>query len=56
MPFKKIGPDKYTHKGRTYTEKQVKAYYATEGFSREPSKKRGKKRNRPMEGLHKAKP
>ena len=51
MPFKKAGPDDYTHKGRHYTEKQVKAYYATDGFKREPSKKRSKK---PLEGLKKA--
>ena len=51
MPFTKTGPNTYTHKGRKYTEKQVKAYYATEGFKR-PPKKRGHKA---MEGLRKAK-
>lgn len=51
MPFTKTGPDKYTHKGRNYTKKQVKAYYATDGFKREPKKGR-----KAMEGLRRAKP
>lgn len=42
MPFKKIGKNKYkSPSGRTFTAKQVKLYYATNGFKRKP---RGKKR------------
>ena len=51
MPFEKIGPDTYTHKGKKYTKKQVKAYYATDGFKRKP-----KRRHPAMEGLKKARP
>lgn len=35
MPFKKRGR-KYFHKGKGYTLKQVRAYYATKGFKRKP--------------------
>lgn len=39
MPFKKVGANKYrSPSGRTYTTKQVKAYYATGGFSTRPSR------------------
>lgn len=39
MPFKKTGKDEYrSPSGKKYTGKQVKAYYATDGFSREPRK------------------
>lgn len=55
MPFKKVGENDYTHKGKHYTEKQVRAYYATEGFKREPSKSRGK-HEKAMEGLKKSRP
>jgi len=42
MPFTKIGPDKYTSpSGKVYTEKQVRAYYATNGFKRAPKKNPG---------------
>ncbi len=35
MPFKKVGPDKYVSpSGRTWTHKQVVAYYATNGFTK----------------------
>ena len=35
MPFKKIGRNKYkSSSGRTYTEAQVKLYYATDGFKK----------------------
>ena len=35
MPFVKVGPNKYkSPSGRIYTEKQVKAYYATRGFKK----------------------
>lgn len=41
MPFKKVGPNKYrSPSGRIFTAKQVKAYYATKGFSRKPRKKK----------------
>ena len=39
MPFRKKGRF-YYHKGKKYTKKQVKAYYATKGFKRKPRKKR----------------
>ena len=43
MPFKKTGKDTYkSPSGRTFTEKQVKLYYATQGFTkpaRTPQKK-----------------
>jgi hypothetical protein len=33
VPFKKVAPDKYkSPSGRTFTGKQVKMYYATDGF------------------------
>ena len=39
MPFKKVGSGKYkSPSGRTYTKKQVKAYYATGGWKRKPKK------------------
>lgn len=39
MPFRKVGPNRFkSPSGKTYTAKQVKAYYATQGFKREPSK------------------
>ena len=46
MPFKKIGKDKYVSpSGKKYTKKQVRLYYATNGFKKEPRKK-FKKRNK----------
>jgi len=43
MPFKKVGPNKYkSPSGRTFTKKQVVAYYATDGFKHKP--KKGKKK------------
>lgn len=40
MPFKKTKGGKYkSPSGRTFTGKQVKAYYATDGFSRDKKKK-----------------
>ncbi len=39
MPFTKVGPDKYkSESGKMYTKKQMRLYYATEGFTK-PSKK-----------------
>lgn len=44
MPFKKVGPNKYkSPSGRTFTKKQVVAYYATDGFKKPVRKKRKKK-------------
>lgn len=41
MPFKKIGKNKYiSPSGKVYTKKQVKLYYATEGFTKKPAAKR----------------
>ena len=40
MPFRKSPKGGYTHKGRHYSAKQVRAYYATGGFKRAPRKKR----------------
>jgi hypothetical protein len=40
MPFRKVSKNKYkSPRGRTYTAKQVRAYYATKGFKRKPRKK-----------------
>jgi hypothetical protein len=51
MPFKKItsGPNKGKYKsesGKLFTEAQMKAYYATDGFKRKPKKKAIKKRRK----------
>lgn len=41
MPFKKTKWWKYKSKsGKKYTPKQVKAYYATDGFKRKTKKKK----------------
>ena len=39
MPFKKVGKKYVSPSGRKYTAKQVRAYYATGGWKRKPSKK-----------------
>lgn len=40
MPFKKTSNGKYkSPSGRTFTKKQVKAYYATDGFKKKKKKK-----------------
>lgn len=39
MPFKKSGKKYKSPSGRTFTKKQVKAYYATKGFTKKPKKK-----------------
>ena len=42
MPFTKIGENQYkSPSGRIFTEKQVKLYYATDGFKKSPKKPRG---------------
>jgi len=44
MPFKKVGKNTFkSPSGRKYSAKQVKAYYATEGFKKKVSKS-GRKR------------
>lgn len=40
MPFKKAGKKYKSPSGKLFTKKQVKAYYATDGFSRKPKKKK----------------
>ena len=41
MPFKKIGKNKYkSPSGKKYTKKQVKAYYATNGFKLKSKRKK----------------
>lgn len=45
MPFKKVGPDDYVSpSGKHYSARQVRAYYATEGFRRTPTKGTRKKK------------
>lgn len=40
MPFKKTKTNKYkSPSGKTYTKKQVGAYYATDGFKKKVTKK-----------------
>lgn len=44
MPFKKISKTKYkSPSGRTYTKKQVRAYYASDGWKK-PVRKSKRKR------------
>ena len=44
MTFKKTGKDTYkSPSGRKFTGKQVKAYYASDGFKRQPKKPKGKR-------------
>lgn len=39
MPFTKVAPDKYkSPSGRTFNSKQVKMYYATNGFTKKKTK------------------
>jgi len=40
MPFRKVAKNKYkSPSDKTYTAKQVRAYYATKGWKRKPKKK-----------------
>ena len=40
MPFKKVGKNKYkSPSGRKFTKKQIKLYYATNGFKKRRKKK-----------------
>jgi hypothetical protein len=36
MPFKKVGSKYKSPSGKTFTKKQVVAYYATDGFKTKP--------------------
>ena len=41
MPFRKTAKGKYkSPSGKTYTARQVRAYYATAGWRRKPRKKK----------------
>jgi hypothetical protein len=40
MPFKKVGRKYKSPSGRTFTKRQVRAYYATKGFKRKPRRKK----------------
>lgn len=40
MPFVKKGRYYYSPGGRKYTRRQVRAYYATNGFRRKPRKRK----------------
>ncbi len=48
MPFKKVSRNRnVSPSGRVYTDKQVKLYYATDGFKKSKlSKKRRRKRKK----------
>ena len=47
MPFKKVGRNKYkSPSGRTWTERQMKAYYATDGFTKGKTKAKKRKTKR----------
>jgi len=43
MPFKKRGKH-YYHKGRRYTARQVRYYYASKGFRRNPRHRRRRRK------------
>lgn len=41
MPFRKTKGGKYkSPSGRTFTKRQVRAYYATKGFKRKPRRRK----------------
>lgn len=40
MPFKKAGKYYRSPSGKRYTKRQVRAYYATKGFSRKPRRRK----------------
>jgi len=41
MPFKKVGNNKYlSPSGKKLTGSQVRMYYATDGFTKKPKKKK----------------
>lgn len=44
MPFRKVGKNRYkSPSGRTFTAAQVRLYYATEGFTHKPRKRKRRK-------------
>jgi hypothetical protein len=47
MPFKKISKDQFVSpSGRTFNAKQVKLYYATDGFKKSKLKKSRRRRKK----------
>jgi hypothetical protein len=47
MPFKKVGKDKYrSPSGKSFNEKQVKLYYANDGFPKKGEKRGTKNKKR----------
>jgi len=47
MPFKKVGPNKnVSPSGKVFTDKQVKLYYATDGFKKFSKLSKSKRKNR----------
>ncbi len=47
MPFKKVSNNKYVSpSGRVFTQKQVKLYYATDGFKKSKLSKNNRKRRK----------
>ena len=52
MPFKKIGKNRYkSPSGKTFTKKQVVAYYATDGFKK-PVRKTQSRKLKKKSGKH----
>lgn len=45
MPFKKQGKYFASPSGKRYTRRQVRAYYATNGFTRKPHRRKVKWRS-----------
>lgn len=43
MPFVKAGKEYKSPSGKKYTEKQVKAYYSSDGFKKKPKQTKKKK-------------
>lgn len=47
MPFRKVGPNQnVSPSGKTFTDKQVRTYYATDGFQKPALQGRTSTRNR----------
>lgn len=40
MPFKKVGKKYVSPSGKKYTKRQVKAYYASDGFKKKVKKRK----------------
>jgi hypothetical protein len=45
MPFTKVGNKYRSDSGKIYTKKQLKLYYATNGFKKKPKKSRKKRKH-----------